>query len=100
MDNVLTFAHTFARQHETATILFFIGTAALLAFAFVVEIVRAFHVLRAIRARRARQPPEENPTVNLGHDIKAPAATLHDEMVRRDRDVEKWREEHKGQLEP
>jgi hypothetical protein len=100
MDNVLTYLRAFAWQHETATVLFFIGITALLAFAFVAEIVRAFHVLRTIRTRRVRQPPEENPTVNLGDDVKPSGTTLHDEMVQRDRDLEKWREEHKGQLEP
>jgi hypothetical protein len=100
MDNVLTKVRAIAWQHETTIILFFIGIAALLAFAFVREILSALYVLRALRARRARQPPEENPTANLGHDTKPPAATLHDEMARRDRDLEKWREEHKGQLEP
>jgi hypothetical protein len=52
MDNVITFARTIARQHETATILFFIGIAALLAFAFVREILRAFYVFRARPQRK------------------------------------------------
>jgi hypothetical protein len=89
-------AFAFARQifwdHETGTIIFFIGIAGLLVFALVNEITNAR------RARRARQPPKENPTAKFGPNSTLPN-TQSDEMAQRDRDLEKWRAEHKAQFE-
>jgi hypothetical protein len=88
-------AFGFARQifwdHETGTIIFFIGIAGLLVFALVNEITNAR------RARRARRPSKEEPTAKFGPNSALPD-TRADEIAQRDRDLEKWREEHKGAL--
>ena len=91
MDNVFAFARLIFQEHETATIAFFIGIAGLLIFTLVNEISN----LR--RARRAKQPPKEIPSAKFGPNT-ALGATPGDENAQRDRDLEKWREEHKGAL--
>ena len=91
MNDVFAFVFQIFRYHEEATILFFIGIAGLLVFALVNELSKAF------RARRARQPPKENPTAKFGPNSTLPG-TRDDEIAQRDRDLEKWRAEHKAHL--
>jgi hypothetical protein len=92
MKDVFAFVFQIFQYHETATIIFFVGIAGLLVFALVIEISNA------LRARRTRRPPKTSPTPKFG-----PSGTFagrwSDEIAKRDRDLEKWREEHKGHLE-
>ena len=92
MKDVFAFVFQIFRYHETATIIFFIGIAGLLVFALVNELSNAY------RARRARRRPNENPTAKFGLNSTLPG-TPGDEIAQRDRELEKWREEHKAQLE-
>jgi hypothetical protein len=92
MEGVFAFVRLIFRQHETATISFFVGVAGLLVFALVNELSKAY------RARRARRPPKENPTAKFGPNSTLPS-TRGDEIAQRDRDLEKWREQHQAQLE-
>ena len=86
MKDVFAFVFQIFNYHEA--ILFFIGIAGLLVFALVNELSNAF------RARRASQPPKENPTAKFGPST--PPGTGGEEMAQRDRDLEKWRAEHKA----
>jgi hypothetical protein len=92
MEDVFAFVRLIFRQHETATISFFVGVAGLLVFALFNELSNAR------RAHRARRPPKENPTAKFGANSTL-LGTRGDEIAQRDRDLEKWREEHKAQLE-
>ena len=92
MKDVFAFFFQIFQYHETATIIFFIGVAGLLLFALFNELSKAR------RARRAKQPPKENPTAKFGPNSTLPG-TQSDEMAQRDRDLEKWRAEHKAQFE-
>jgi hypothetical protein len=92
MDNVFAFVRLIFREHETATIIFFVGIAGLLVFTLVNELSNAH------RARRARRPPKENPTPKFGPNTTLPG-TPGDEIAQRDRDLEKWREQHKAHFE-
>jgi hypothetical protein len=92
MDNAFAFVRLIFREHETATIIFFIGIAGLLLFALFNELSNAR------RARRARRPPKENPTAKFGPKSTLPSR-WDDEIAQRDRDLEKWREEHKAHFE-
>jgi hypothetical protein len=92
MKDVFAFFFQIFQYYETFTIIFFIGIAGLLVFALVNELSNAY------RARRARRPPKENPTAKFGPNSRL-AGTQADEIAQRDRDLEKWREEHKAQLE-
>ena len=91
MNDAFAFARQIFLDHETGTIIFFIGIAGLLGFALVNEITNAR------RARRARQPPKENPTAKFGPTGTLPD-TRGDDIAQRDRDLEKWRQEHKSAL--
>jgi hypothetical protein len=91
MDNVFAFVRLVFQEHETATIAFFIGIAGLLVFTLVNEISNVR------RARRAKQPPKGDPSPKFGPNTTLPATT-GDELAQRDRELEKWREEHKGAL--
>ena len=91
MKDVFAFVLQIFRYHEEATITFFIGIAGLSVIALVKE------VSNVRRARRARQPPKENPTAKFGPNSTLPD-TRGDEIAQRDRELEKWREEHKGVL--
>ena len=81
----------FYEYHETATIIFFVGIVGLLVFALVNEISKV------LATRRARRPPKENPTPKFGPQTTLPGRWV-DEIAQRDRDLEKWREEHKAPL--
>jgi hypothetical protein len=91
MEDVFAFVRQIFWHHEIATIIFFIGVAGLLLFALFNELSKAR------RARRARQPPKENPTAKFGPNSTLPG-TQSDEIAQRDRDLEKWRAEHKAQI--
>jgi hypothetical protein len=91
MDDIFALVLKIFRYHEEATILFFIGIAGLLLFALFNELSNAH------RARRARRPPKEEPTAKFGPNSTLPDPRA-DEIAQRDRDLEKWREEHKGAL--
>ena len=92
MKDVFAFVFQIFRYHETATIIFFIGIAGLLVFALVNELSNAY------RARRARRPPKEDPTAKFGPNSTLPG-TRGDEIAQGDRDLEKWREQHKAHFE-
>ena len=92
MDNVFAFVRLILREHETATIIFFVGIAGLLVFTLVNELSNAR------RARRATRRPKENPTPKFGPNSTLPG-TRGDEIAQRDRDLEKWREQHKAHFE-
>jgi hypothetical protein len=89
MEDVFAFVRQIFWHHEIATIIFFIGIAGLLLFALFIELSNAR------RARRARQPPKENPGAKFGPNRSLPDAR-GDEIAQRDRDLDKWREQHKG----
>jgi hypothetical protein len=91
MKDVFAFFFQIFQYHETATILFFVGIAGLLIFALVNEISNA------LSARRARRPPKENPTAKFGPNSMPGRWT--DEIAQRDRDLEKWREQHKAHFD-
>jgi hypothetical protein len=92
MKDVFAFVIRIFDYHETATIIFFVGIAGLLVFALVNEISNA------LRARRARRPPKTSPTAKFGPNSTLPSR-WNEEIAKRDRDLEKWREEHKPRLE-
>jgi hypothetical protein len=92
MKDVFSYVFQIFRYHQEATITFFIGIAGL----SVVALVREVSNVR--RTRRARRPPKEDPTAKFGPN-STPPGTRGDEIAQRDRDLEKWREEHKAQLE-
>jgi hypothetical protein len=48
--------------------------------------------------RRLRQYPKPTSASKFGPDVTQPVS-WHDEIAKHDRDLEKWREEHKGQIE-
>jgi hypothetical protein len=89
MENVFGFAGQIFLYHEEATIIFFICISGLLVFALVIELSKAR------RTRRARQPPKENLTAKFGPNGTLPG-TQRAEIAQRDRDLEKWRDEHKA----
>jgi hypothetical protein len=91
MDNLFAFVRLILREHETATIIFFVGIAGLLVFTLVHELSNAH------RARRANQPPKETPSAKFGPNSTLPGLS-GDEIAQRDRDLEKWRAEHKAQF--
>jgi hypothetical protein len=92
MKDVFAFFVQFYQYHETATIIFFVGIGGLLVFALVNEISNA------LAARRARRPPKENPTAKFGPKSTLPGR-WDEEIAQHDRDLEKWREEHKAHFE-
>jgi hypothetical protein len=92
MKDVFAFFFQIFQYHETATIIFFVGIAGLLFFAFVKEISSA------LAARRARRSRKEGPTPKFGPN-SSPPGRWNDEIAQRDRDLEKWRKEHKAHLE-
>jgi hypothetical protein len=92
MKDVFAFVFQIFRYHQEATITFFICIAGLSVIALVRE------VSNVRRARRAKRPTKEDPTAKFGSNSTLPGAQ-GDEMAQRDRDLEKWREEHKAQLE-
>jgi hypothetical protein len=92
MTDVFAFFFQISQYHETATIIFFIGIAGLLVFALVSEFSKIY------RARRARRPPKENPSAKFGPKSTLPGR-WDDEIAQHDRDLKKWREEHKAHFE-
>jgi heme/copper-type cytochrome/quinol oxidase subunit 2 len=56
----------------------------------------AFALFVSSTHRRAR--PKENPTAKFGANSTLPG-TWGDDIAKRDRDLEKWRSEHKAQFE-
>jgi hypothetical protein len=92
MKDVFAFFFQIFQYHETATILFFVGIAGLLIFALVNEISNA------LSAHRARRPPKESPTAKFGPNSTLPGK-WDEEIAQRDRDLEKWREQHKAHFD-
>jgi hypothetical protein len=96
MEDVFSFVGKMFQERffETETIIFFIGIGGLLVFALFHELSNARDARRAHRARRKRE--DENSTAIF------PKFTLPgsgDEQRDLERELDKWREEHKTQLD-
>jgi hypothetical protein len=92
MKDVFAFVLQIFRYHEEATITFFICIAGL----SVIALVREVSNVRG--ARRAKRPTKEDPAAKFG-PTGTPPGRWNDEIAQRDRDLEKWRKEHKAHLE-
>jgi hypothetical protein len=90
MDDVFIFIEQQFRTHFVQTLIITVAMGVIVVSLFALAIMRS-------NRQRAEPYPEPSSVPKFGPDMTLPHP-LHDEIAKRDRDLEKWREEHKAQL--
>ncbi len=90
MDDVFVFVEEQFQAHFIETLIITVSIGVIVVSLFALAIMRS-------NRHRAEQTPTPISAAKFGPDMTLPRP-LHDEIAKRDRDLEKWREEHKGQL--
>jgi hypothetical protein len=76
---------------EVASIVFIVSVGILIACLTVMALIKLSNLRRVGRQREANSIPKFTSEIKL--------RALSDEIAQRERELEKWREEHKAQLE-
>jgi hypothetical protein len=90
MDDVFVFVEEQFRAHFVHTLIITVSVGVIVVSLFALAIMRS-------NRQRVAQYPKPSSVTKFGPDVTLPDP-WHDEMAKRDRDLEKWREEHKRQL--
>ena len=91
MDDVFGFVEEQFRAHFIQTLIITVSSGVIAVSLFALAIMRS-------NRHSAGQYPEPKSVPKFGTDITR-RGPWHDNIAQRDRDLEKWRQEHKRQLE-